>query len=80
MVGNIPDGFALFKLSKSHRRQRRMATTNTVENRNKELKRRTRVASLFPNKASLPRLASAIMMETNENSETGKRYVDITDQ
>jgi transposase-like protein len=80
MIGNIPGGSAPFKLSKSHRRQRRMATTNTVENLNKEIKQRTTVAPHFPNGAALPRLASAIMMATSENPEAGKRHVDMNDQ
>lgn len=78
MIDNIPDGFAVFKLPKAHRR--RMATTNAVENLNKQIKRRTRVASLFPNEASLLRLVSAIMMETSEDWETGKRYLNMNDQ
>ena len=78
MIDNIPDGFAVFKLKKSHRR--RLATTNAVENLNKQIKRRTRVASLFPNEASLLRLVSAIMMETSEDCEAGKRYLNMNDQ
>jgi transposase-like protein len=78
MIDNIPDGFAVFKLKKSHRR--RLATTNAVENLNKQIKRRTRVASLFPNEASLLRLISSIMMETSENWEAGKRYLNMNDQ
>ena len=78
MIDNIPDGFAVFKLPKSHRR--RLATTNAVENLNKQIKRRTRVASLFPNEASLLRLVSAIMMETSEDLEAGKRYLNMNDQ
>lgn len=78
MVDNLPDGFAVFALPKPHRR--RMATTNSVENLNKQIKRRTRVASLFPNEASLLRLVSAIMMETSEDWEAGKRYLNMNDQ
>ena len=77
MVDNIPDGFAVFGLPHSHRR--RMATTNGVENLNKQIKRRTRVASLFPNEASLLRLVSAIMMEISEDWEAGKRYLNMND-
>lgn len=78
MIDNIPDGFAVFALPKPHRR--RMATTNAVENLNKQIKRRTRVASLFPNEASLLRLVSAIMMEISEDWETGKCYLNMNDQ
>jgi len=42
---------------------------------NKELKRRTRVATLFPNEESLLRLVSALLMETSEEWETGRSYL-----
>jgi transposase-like protein len=58
MINNIHDGFGVFKLSRSHRRGCR--PTNGVENLNKQLKRRRRVASLFPNAASRLRLISVI--------------------
>jgi transposase-like protein len=40
-----------------------MRTSNAIERVNQELKRRTRVASLFPNDASLLRLVSALRAE-----------------
>ena len=43
----------------------------------KELNRRTRVAGLFPNEASLLRLASAVLMELDEEWQTGKRYLNM---
>lgn len=42
-----------------------------------ELKRRTRVAGLFPNEASLLRLVSALLAETSEEWETGKTYLNM---
>jgi transposase-like protein len=36
-----------------------------------------RVASLFPNEASLLRLAGAMLMETDEERQTSKRYLNI---
>ena len=42
-----------------------------------EIKRRTRVARLFPNEASLLRLVSAIEMEISEDWIAGKRYLDM---
>jgi hypothetical protein len=38
--------------------------------RNKEIKRLSRVATLFPNKASLLRLVSAVLLEISEEWET----------
>ena len=46
-----------------------------LERLNKEIKRRTRVATLFPNEASLLRLVSAVLMEISEEWETDKRYL-----
>ena len=54
-----------------------MRTTNMLERLNEEIKRRTRVARLFPNEASLLRLAGALLMEMNEDWQTGKKYLDM---
>ncbi len=48
-----------------------------VERLNKEVLRRTRGATLFPNEASLFRLVSAVLMETSEEWETVKRFLKI---
>jgi len=47
-----------------------------LERINKEVKRRTRVATLFPNEESLLRLVSAVLMEINEDWETGRGVSD----
>lgn len=73
MEENVPESFAVFRLPASHRQ--RLRTTNMLERVNRELKRRTRVATLFPNDASLLRLTTAVLMELSEEWETGKRYV-----
>jgi transposase-like protein len=73
MEENLPEGFSVFALETKHRR--RLRTTNLLERLNRELKRRTRVASLFPNEASLLRLASAILAEISEEWETGRAYI-----
>ena len=73
MEENVPESFAVFRLPPSHRQ--RLWTTNMLERLNRELKRRTRVATLFPNEASLLRLVTAVLMELSEEWETGKRYV-----
>jgi transposase-like protein len=43
---------------------------------NKEIKRRTRAATLFPNEAFLLRLVTAVLMEIGEDWETGKVYLN----
>ena len=72
---NIPEGLTVFRLPAAHRR--RLRTANMLERVNKEIKRRTRVATLFPNEASLLRLTSAILVEITEEWETGKRYLNM---
>lgn len=72
---NIPEGFAVFGLPPEHRV--RMRTTNGLERINKELKRRTRVATLFPNTASCLRLISALLAEQDEEWMSAKIYLTM---
>ena len=55
----------------------RPRTTNGLERLNREIKRRTRVASIFPNEASLLRLASALLVEIDDEWQTGKIYLNM---
>jgi putative transposase len=75
MEENLPQGFAIFAFPNAH--QRRLRTTNALERVNMELKRRTRVASVFPNEASLLRLVSALLAETTDEWEAGKVYLNM---
>ena len=70
---NIPEGLAIFGIAAEHRK--RMRTTNMLERQNRELKRRTRVATLFPNEASLLRLVTAVLVELSDEWETGMKYL-----
>ncbi len=63
----------MFDLPLEHRR--RLQTNNALECLNREIKRRMRVATLFPYEASLLRLATAVQMETDEEWQSDKRYV-----
>lgn len=74
MEANVPEGLAVFALPEPHRR--RLRTTNALERLNRELHRRTRVATLFPNEASLLRLVSAMAAEISEEWETGRIYLN----
>ncbi len=69
---NLPEGFTVFDFPLEHRRSIR--TTNSLERVNKEIKRRTRVVGVFPNEASCLRLVTALLMETSEEWQIGKRY------
>ena len=77
MESNVPESLNVFAFPASHRRLLR--TTNGVERVNKEIRRRTRVASLFPNAASCLRLVSAVLMEISDEWQTGKAYLTFDD-
>ena len=51
-----------------------------LERVNQELKRRTRVARVFPNEQSLLRLISALLAETSDDWETGNIYLNMENQ
>ena len=72
---SLPMGFAVFDLPAAHRV--RMRTTNGLERINRELKRRTRVASIFPNAASCLRLVSALLAECDEDWMSGIIYLTM---
>lgn len=83
MEENLSEGFTVFEFPLEHRRTIR--TTNSLERINKEIRRRTRVVGVFPNEASCLRLISALLMETSEEWQIGKRYcadkkIQIDDQ
>lgn len=71
----IPEGLTVFILPTEH--QKKTRTVNMVERLNKEIRRRTRVATLFPNPESCLRLVSAVVMEISEEWETGKKYLSF---
>ena len=75
MEDNLPQGFTVFSLPTSH--QRKLRTSNALERVNQELKRRTRVATLFPNEASVLRLVTALLVEISEQWESGKIYLNM---
>ena len=57
---NISEGLTVFQIRSEHRK--RIRTTNMLERQNKEIKRRTRVATLFSNGASLLRLVTSVLV------------------
>lgn len=72
---DLPEGFAIYQFPREH--HRRIRTVNVMERINQEIRRRTRVARLFPNEASCQRLVSALLMETHEEWITNKCYLDM---
>jgi transposase-like protein len=75
MEENLPQGFTVFGLPLAH--QKRLRTSNALDRLNQEIKRRTRVARLFPNEASLLRLVTAVIAEISEEWESGKIYLNM---
>ncbi len=75
LEGNIPEGLSVFGLPPQH--QRFLRTSNMLERLNREVKRRTRVASIFPNQASALRLLSALLAQTSNEWEAGRVYLSM---
>ena len=48
-----------------------------MERFNQEIKRRTRVVRIFPNRGACLRLVSALAVEHSEQWLTGRRYLDM---
>ena len=72
----LPEGLTVLAFPEAHRRLLR--TTNGVERVNREIKRRTQVASIFPNEASCLRLVSALLMEISDDWQAGKAYLTFS--
>jgi len=72
---DLPEGLTVFSFPEKHRK--RLRTNNALERLNREILRRTRVVSIFPNEASCLRLISAILMEQSDEWECGKIYLSI---
>ena len=72
---NIPESLTVMNLPKKH--QRRLRTSNSLERLNREILRRTRVATLFPNSKSCLRLVSAVLAEVDQDWQTGKIYLNM---
>src|SRR5690606_4573314 len=58
-------------------RVERPLTTNGLERFNQELKRRTRVVRIFPNREACLRLVTALCVEQSEEWLSGRKYLDM---
>jgi putative transposase len=67
-----PDLLVHFTFPETHRRQIR--STNPLERLNKEIKRRTAVVGIFPNRAALIRLVGMVLAEQDDEWQDGRRY------
>ncbi len=70
---NIPEGLTVFRFPSKH--WRRIRTSNGVERLNREIRRRSRVATLFPNEASCLRLVTAVVVEISQEWQTNRTYL-----
>ena len=75
LEANIPEALTVFAFPAAHRR--RLRTGNGLECLNKENKRRTRVATLFSNDASVLRLVSAVFSEISDGRKTERSYLNM---
>ncbi|MEG0142813.1 MAG: IS256 family transposase [Akkermansia sp.] len=75
MLENIPEGLTLQDFPEPIRKKLR--TSNMMENINRQIKRRTKVACLFPNTDSILRLVSAILQEISNEWESGRSYLSL---
>jgi putative transposase len=73
MAANISEGLTVFAFPAAFRKLLR--TTNGVERLHREVRRRARVVSIFPNSASCLRLVSAVLAEMSEEWLTGRTYM-----
>jgi putative transposase len=55
----------------------RIRSTNGLERLNEEIKRRTRVVRIFPNREACLRLVTALCVEQSEEWVSGRRYLDM---
>jgi transposase-like protein len=72
---HIEECLTCLAFPESHRR--RIRTTNGLERLNQEIKRRTRVVRIFPNREACLRLVTALAVEQSEEWVTGRRYLDM---
>ena len=75
LEGNIPKGLTVFAFPEDHRC--RICTINSLERVCQEIRRKTRVARIFPSEVSCLRLVSALLMEISETWETGRIYLSL---
>lgn len=73
---NIDEGLTVYGFPREH--WKKIRTSNGMERVNREIKRRTRVAVLFPNKESALRLVTGVIIEIHEEWATNRSYLDMS--
>lgn len=72
---HVEECLSCLAFPESHRK--RIRTTNGQERLNQEIKRRSRVVRIFPNRQACLRLVTALCVERSEEWVTGRRYLDM---
>ena len=75
LEANVEEAFTIYTLPRWA--WRRLRTSNVMERVNREIKRRTRVATLFPNEQSCLRLITAVLREIHEDWLAGSTYLNL---
>lgn len=73
---NIEEGLTVYRFPREL--WKKIRTSNGIERVNREIKRRTRVAVLFPNRESALRLVTGVIIEIHEEWVTGRVYLDMS--
>ena len=72
---NIGETLSFYQLPLQHHKH--MKSTNVLERMNQEIKRRTRVVRIFPNRDSCTRLICALVVEMHEGWLEESRYLNM---
>lgn len=72
---NIEESLTVYQFPREH--WKKIRTSNGIERVNREIKRRTRVAVLFPNPESALRLVTGVIIEIHEEWVTERQYLDM---
>lgn len=72
---NIEETLSFYRLPPQHHKH--MKSTNMIERLNEEIKRRTHIVRIFPNRPSCLRLVRALAVEQHEEWLEGTRYLNM---